>query len=194
MYTALVIDDEEIIRRGIIRKLERFFPDIEAAPPQENAIEALHYIQNHQVDIVFVDIRMPMVDGLEFIKRARQYCSALQFVMVSGYTNFEYAKEAIHLGVKDYLLKPIDNEEFQGVVNRIIGELNQKESDIRSENLVKAQAEEGRFQKKNRYLTEMIRVDSTMDTVELLKDLEELGIHFVYPHFTGAEHSQSDGV
>lgn len=183
MYTALVIDDEEIIRRGIVRKLERFFPDIETAQAQENAIEALHYIQTHPVDIVFVDIRMPMLDGLEFIKRARQHCSTLQFVIVSGYTSFEYAKEAIHLGVKDYLLKPIDNQEFQGVVHRIIGELEQKESNLKNENQVKAQAEEGRFQKKNRYLTELIRVDSTMDTVELLKDLEGLDIHFLYSHF-----------
>lgn len=183
MYTALVIDDEEIIRRGIVRKLERFFPDIEAAPAQENAIEALHYIQTHPVDIVFVDIRMPMLDGLEFIRRARQYNSALQFVIISGFTNFEYAKEAIHLGVKDYLLKPIDNQEFQNVVNRILAELEQKESDIKNENRVRAQAEEGRFQKKKRYLTEIIRVDSTMDTVELLKDLETLDIGFPNPYF-----------
>lgn len=183
MYTALVIDDEEIIRKGILRKLGRFFPDINLAPAQENAIEALHYIQNHPVDIVFVDIRMPMLDGLEFIKRARQYCPTLQFVIVSGFTSFDYAKEAIHLGVRDYLLKPIDNKEFQEVVARLIDELNKKESDIKSENLVRAQAEDGRFQKKNRYLTELIRVDSSMDTVELLKDLEDLNIRFPYNHF-----------
>lgn len=183
MYTALVIDDEEIIRRGIVRKLNRFFPDIETAPAQENAIEALHYLQNHPVDIIFVDIRMPMLDGLEFIKRARQYCSPIQFVIVSGYTNFEYAKEAMHLGVKDYLLKPIDNQEFQAVVNRIIGELQQRESELKSENRVRVQAEEGKFQKKNRYLTELIRVDSTVDTVELLKDLEDLNIQFPHSHF-----------
>lgn len=183
MYVALVVDDEEIIRKGICRKLGRFFPDIEIAPPQENAIEALHYIQNHPVDIVFVDIRMPMLDGLEFIRRARQYHSNLQFVVVSGYTSFEYAKEALRLHVKDYLLKPIDNKEFKEITERIIGELEKKDSTIKNDSIVRAQAEEGRFLKKNRYLTELIRVDSVIDTVELLKDLERAEVVFSHSHF-----------
>lgn len=183
MYVALVVDDEEIIRKGIVRKLERFFPGIEAAPAQENAIEALYYIQHHKVDIVFVDIRMPLLDGLEFVKRAREYRADIQFVIISGYTNFEYAKTAMQLHVKDYLLKPIDNAEFKEVTERIIQELDRKESDIKSEHLVRAQAEEGRFAKKNRYLTELIRVDSSIDTAGLLKDLEGLGICFPYTHF-----------
>ncbi len=183
MYVALVVDDEEIIRKGICRKLKRFFPDIEAAPAQENAIEALHYIQNHPVDLVFVDIRMPMLDGLEFIRRAKQYHSNIQFVVVSGYTNFEYAREALKLDVKDYLLKPIDNKEFREITERIIGELEKKDSTTKNESIVRAQAEEGRFLKKNRYLTELIRVDSSIDTVELLKDLERIEISFPNSHF-----------
>lgn len=183
MYVALVVDDEEIIRRGICRKLERFFPELKLAPPQENALEALHYIQGSQVDIVYVDIRMPLVDGLEFISRARQYNPYLQFVVISGYTNFEYAKSALQLKVKDYLLKPIDNGEFKEVTARLIQELDQKERQIRDRSIVKGQAEEGKFFKKCRYLTELVRVDSSMDTVELMKDLEEMGIRFPNPHY-----------
>lgn len=183
MYSALVVDDEEIIRRGICRKLERFFQDIHVLPPQENAIEALHYIQSHSVDVVYVDIKMPMLDGLEFIRRARRYDSHLQFVVISGYTNFEYAKEALHLKVRDYLLKPIDNAEFRDVTERIIEELNRKDYNIKSENKTRAQAEEGRFLKKNRYLTELIRMDSLIDTVELLKELEGLKVNFSNTHF-----------
>lgn len=183
MYNALVVDDEEIIRRGICRKLERFFPDINVAPAQENAIEALHYIQNNPVDIVYVDIKMPMLDGLEFIKRARRYDSHIQFVVISGYTNFEYAKEALHLKVGDYLLKPVDNTEFREVTERIIEELDKKGFDIKSENKTKAEAEEGRFLQKSRYLTELIKMDSLIDTVELLKDLEGLKVNFNNTHF-----------
>lgn len=178
MYAALVVDDEEIIRRGICRKLERFFPQLKLAPPQENALEALHYIQTNQVDIVYVDIRMPLVDGLEFISRARQYNPYLQFVVISGYTNFEYARTALQLEVKDYLLKPIDNGEFREVTARLIKELDEKKEQIRDRRHVKSQAEEGKFLKKSRYLTELVRADSSMDTVELEKDLEEMGIRF----------------
>lgn len=103
----------EIIRNGICKKINRFFPELEVAPAQENAIEALHFIQNNQVDIVLVDIKMPMMDGLEFIAKAKEYNQFLKFIVISGFKNFEYARTAITLGVNDYLLKPIDNEEFK---------------------------------------------------------------------------------
>lgn len=178
MYIALVVDDEEIIRNGICKKLSRFFDNLEIAPAQENAIEALHYIQNHHVDIVLVDIKMPMVDGLEFIKRARQHNSQLKFIVISGFKNFEYAKSAITLGVKDYLLKPIDNGEFKKVIGELIIELDKKKENQKKENAIKTKAYEGSALKRSRYLTELVSADASIDTTELIADLKELEISF----------------
>lgn len=183
MYRALVVDDEEIIRNGICKKLARFFPGLETAPAQENAIEALHYIQNHPVDIVFVDIKMPMVDGLEFIQRAKQYNQNLLFVVISGYKSFDYARTALTLGIRDYLLKPIDNDEFKKIVSQLIDELDQRKKSREQHSDMKAKAYEGTFLKRGRYLSKLVSVDADLDTEELRDDLKKLGIVFRDTHY-----------
>lgn len=178
MYRVLVIDDEEIIRNGICKKINRFFPELEVAPAQENAIEALHFIQNNQVDIVLVDIKMPMMDGLEFIAKAKEYNQFLKFIVISGFKNFEYARTAITLGVNDYLLKPIDNEEFKKQIQELLDDLDRNKENRAIESRIKTKAYEGTTYKKNRYLTELVSADAEIDTTELLSDLKEMGIVF----------------
>lgn len=178
MYTILVVDDEEIIRNGICKKIARFFPKLNIAPAQENAIEALHYIQNNEVDIIFTDIKMPLVNGLEFIERALQYNKLLKFVILSGYQNFEFAKKAIGLGVKDYLLKPIDNEEMKNIIESLIVELDKQKKVDKSQIVIGNNAQEGIFSKTSKYISELVNIEASLDTMELLTDLNEQNINF----------------
>lgn len=178
MYRVLVVDDEEIIRNGICKKIGRFFPELEVAPAQENAVEALNFIQNNRVDIVLVDIKMPMMDGLEFIAKAREHHPMLKFIVISGFKNFEYARTAITLGVNDYLLKPIDNDEFKMRIQSLLEDLDKNREKQAMESTIKTKAYEGTTYKKNRYLSELISADAEIDTTELLEDLKEMEIIF----------------
>ena len=109
-YNLLIADDEELIRKGLIARLEYLqitFQNIyEAATGQE----ALEILKNYKVDIVVTDIRMPQMGGLELMQEAGKIQKGISFLILSGYAEFEYAKRALELGAKAYLLKPLSNE------------------------------------------------------------------------------------
>lgn len=107
----LVVEDELAARRGLARVIE------EAGIPQEDIIlaadgqQGLAQLHAHAPEIAFIDIQMPHMSGLEMIRQARKLDMQTVFVLTSAYSEFEYAKEAMHLGVKEYLVKPIAPED-----------------------------------------------------------------------------------
>lgn len=103
--------DDELMARILLRDLlaeagSRFNVDITGEAENGEALLAL--IKEKRPDLVFVDIRMPLCDGLEVIRVANRRSPGIQWVIVSGYTEFEYAKKAVRLGVIDYLVKPVE--------------------------------------------------------------------------------------
>jgi two-component system response regulator YesN len=84
-----------------------------------NSLEALDVVKAHMPDILLTDIRMPGYDGLELITRARDIKSDLDFVIISGYRNFEYAKKAIQFQVQDYILKPVRKDDLCAVLQKM---------------------------------------------------------------------------
>ena len=84
------------------------------------ALKDLSWSSSVQPDIVITDIRMPGMDGLDFIERARELNPEIVFVIISGYSDFDFAKRAIKYGVSDYLLKPIDEAELRSNLANII--------------------------------------------------------------------------
>ncbi|RKP46696.1 response regulator [Cohnella endophytica] len=128
MRTLLIVDDERNIRVGLKAMIEREFPDryrIELAADGKQATE-LH--EAVPFDIVITDIRMPEMDGIELIRTLaiRPYVPAM--LILSGYDDFQYAKEAIKHKVKEYLLKPIVREDLFAALGRIESELAQQAS------------------------------------------------------------------
>ncbi|WP_127587721.1 response regulator [Paenibacillus koleovorans] len=118
----LVVEDEELIRNGLIAMLQR-----DALPHARfagacNGIEALELARTFEPDLVITDITMPAMSGLEFIReaKARQLCR--RFIIMTGYNEFEYAKEAIRYQVIEYLLKPINKAELITLVRQIAAE------------------------------------------------------------------------
>lgn len=126
MYKLLIVDDERIIRDGIIKSMnwESFEIDVEEA---ENGVEAYEMMKRNIPDIVITDIKMPGMDGLELIGKAkgRTEFSNIIFVILSGYGEFNFANRAMKYGVKHYLLKPCDEDEITEVLNKVIDELKQ---------------------------------------------------------------------
>lgn len=120
MYNILVIDDEDIIRRGIKGRIIKFELQIGTIYEAVNGIEAMDTLRDNKIDIALVDINIPFLNGLEFIKEGREISSETTFIIVSGYDKFSYAKKAIEYGVFRYILKPINKEELRAVLEEAI--------------------------------------------------------------------------
>lgn len=106
-YKALIVDDEPIIRYGLASTVDWAGAGVECAGEAGNGEAALGLISEREIDILITDIKMPKMDGLELIRRAKSSRPHLKAILISSYNDFEYARRAVQLGVVvDYLLKP----------------------------------------------------------------------------------------
>jgi len=118
MFRMVLADDEMRIREELSTFYDWKAHDIEIAAVCRNGLEAYEAILDEAPDIVLTDIRMPGLSGLEMIERLRSAKSDLCFLILSGYRDFEYAQQAISLGVKQYLTKPLDEESLWKAVDQ----------------------------------------------------------------------------
>ena len=140
MITILIVDDEKLERRGIRFLLKREkgeFQILEAT----NGKDALGVLESNHVDILFSDVKMPYMNGLELTKAVREDHPDMEIVIFSGYNDFSYAREALRYGVVDYVLKPVDPEEFhktfQRVMENISSKIEKKEQQEKKEDYLK---------------------------------------------------------
>lgn len=129
-YKALVADDEYIIRKGIISFLKKY-DNIEVVAEAEDGEMALEYAKETQPDILFVDVNMPFLNGLQFVEKLNETQPNAVVIIITGYDNFEYARQALRLGVNDYILKPLMEDVFDQAVNRIIEEIEENNKEQR---------------------------------------------------------------
>lgn len=122
-HNLLIVDDEELIRQGLKARLEYLGIDVDKIFEASNGNEAIEVVKNHTVDIVVTDIRMPDMDGLTLIREVQKIEKNIQFVVLSGYAEFTYAEQAIRLGVKSYLLKPVSNEELKNTFQKLYADM-----------------------------------------------------------------------
>ncbi len=124
MYKLLIVDDERIERNGIKYLLGEEKIDLEIFEAA-NGRDALEFIRSNKVDILLTDVKMPIIDGIELIRQAAPLFPDMKIIIFSGYSEFEYAKFAMKMGVVDYVLKPVDPEEFSNTINKVVGELEE---------------------------------------------------------------------
>jgi two-component system, response regulator YesN len=119
VYKILIADDEKNIRLGIQAMIKREYPSFETFIAADGR-EALEWIEQAEPDIVITDIKMPQLDGIQLIKELGNMDKKPALIILSGYDDFAYAKEAIRHQVKDYLLKPVNRGELFKTLNTII--------------------------------------------------------------------------
>ena len=119
MYRMVVADDEYIVVEGIKAILERQKLQCEVVGYAYNGIDALDVIQEQKPDIVITDIRMPGLDGLSLIESCKEFLPEASYVVISGYTEFEYARRAITLGVVNYIDKPVTIQKIEEVLQEV---------------------------------------------------------------------------
>jgi Response regulator containing CheY-like receiver domain and AraC-type DNA-binding domain len=126
MWKVLIADDEPKIRRGLRSLLARCGDDLEVVAEAEDGDMAYELALRDQPDILFVDVRMPFRSGLELIENLNTALPGRIVIIVSGHDEFEYAQAAVKLQVFDYVLKPVDADNFIAVVGRAKAELESR--------------------------------------------------------------------
>ena len=111
---AVIADDEPLLRAGLKAALAEAWPQLEIAAEAANGVEAVHAVREHRPGVVFLDIEMPLMNGLE---AAREIASLAHVVFVTAYDR--YAVEAFERGAVDYVLKPASVERLADTVTRL---------------------------------------------------------------------------
>lgn len=125
MIRIVVVEDELLVKKGLIvtTDWERF--DCEVVGDASNGYEGIEVIRKLHPDIVITDIRMPGLDGVQMIEALSGKVDA-EYIIISGYSDFEYARQALKLGVKDYLMKPIDDNELEEALKKACNTVRSK--------------------------------------------------------------------
>lgn len=129
----IIVEDEMRIKEGLAKLIKKFYPDYEVVAMASNGQEGLECIREHMPDLIFTDIRMPVMDGLDMLEYAREEGSTAKAVILSAYTEFQYAQKAMRLNVVDYLVKPIVIGEFMRVMKRVEEEVKKEQKEVPGE-------------------------------------------------------------
>lgn len=140
MLKVLLVDDEPFIAKGLAVIIDWNAEGFEIVSLASNGKEALEFLKENKVDLIIADIKMPVMTGLELLKCLREEnISEAHFVILSGYSDFEYAKQAMRYGCKDYILKPVEKDELLAIVREVAkASQSQKEDEQEQQKMERA--------------------------------------------------------
>ncbi len=163
MYRILIADDEALEREGLEWIIQRMMPDTFQVIHADNGRTAIERAEEHRPHIVMMDVNMPGIQGLAAIREIKERLPDTKFVLVTAYDYFAYAKEALTLGVKEYLLKPAKREQIVSVLEELITELKLEKKRRKDELALKHKLSQLLPLVENE-LSLMFMVDQTLDT------------------------------
>ena len=185
MTKVFLVDDEIVIREGIRNSFpwnETGYTLVGEAPDGE---VALPMIRDTKPDILITDIRMPFMDGLELCRVVRRQMPWIGIVILSGYDEFEYARQGIQLGVREYLLKPITAQELGQVLDRVRDAMESERQDRERAEDLRRSMESGRLFVKEKLLGALYSEDADeSDAANVVGQLGSMGIDLTAARYT----------
>lgn len=133
MYSLMLVDDEYMILRGMQKLIDWASFDIKIVRAEKSPKAALEFLKQNQVDILISDMNMAELDGAEFLPAVRACRPDIQIIVLSGYSDFTYAKAGIESGIIDYLEKPVDPDELEEIIQKAIKRIEQSKQKDRLE-------------------------------------------------------------
>ena len=133
-FPVVIVEDENLIAKNIAKHIEAENSKFKVVGIYSNGEDALNAIKEQPPAVVFTDISMPVMSGLELAAEINRTMSHIKCVIITGYADFEFAKQAMHYEVKDYLLKPLDTDELHLVLKNLELSLTEISDKMHSEN------------------------------------------------------------
>lgn len=177
MYKLLLADDEPWIRQGLREIIDWKACGIDEVWEAEDGGEALAKIPLCKPDIVIADVRMPDIDGLELCARLKAEYPEIKVIIISGYQEFEYARQAVSLGVFDYIVKPLDEKVIFETVRKCIETIDKERKEKEELALIKAELLASSALLRQEHFLRMLK-EGVDDRDLALKRLKELGLDF----------------
>lgn len=163
-WQVLIVEDEYRIGMLIKHLIDWDEYNMECVDVVDNGESALRIIERAAPDIVITDIRMPKMNGLDLIGRSRELGKKIKFIVISGYKEFEYAHRALQYGVDDYLLKPINKDELNKVMDKLQKELTAQYRQVMEERELQETVQESRQIIKRNFLKNIIEQEDELET------------------------------
>lgn len=129
MKKVLVVEDEKLIRQGIAAMIKRSGIPVEEVIECNNGLSAMDVLSKEQIDVVFTDIRMPKMNGIELVQAMQELDNPPLAVAISGYDDFSYAVEMMRHGVREYILKPVERDKLKSILEKLDNEINHRIED-----------------------------------------------------------------
>lgn len=133
MKTVLIVEDEKMIRQGIRTMVQRSGVPVEVIMECSNGEAALEIVREQSIDVMFTDIRMPKMDGIQLVEEIQKLENRPLIVAVSGYDDFSYAVEMLRNGVREYILKPVERQKITEILRKLDKELESRNIQSRTE-------------------------------------------------------------
>lgn len=128
MLTALVVDDEALSIQMLENLIDWSSLGIQIVATAQDGLQALDKFYQHKPHIIVTDIKMPLLNGLEFIKRVKEVQAETEIILISAYADFDYVKKAIEIGCSNYILKPVDEFELENTLKKVITRISDKKA------------------------------------------------------------------
>ncbi len=194
MYKVFVVDDEIVIREGLRNNIDwegNGFQLVGEAPDGEIA---LPMIRDEKPDILITDIRMPFLDGIALCREVRRVMPWIQIVILSGFDSFEYAKQAISLGVQEYLLKPISSDELKSVLSRLVKSIEKEQMERRDLEKLRQQMRNGKMLVQDQIISNVIMNGvSENEGKKICTQMRSFGINLISARYAVIEFRSSEG-
>ena len=157
MYKVFLADDEVVVREGIRSSFPWETSNFVLAGEAPDGEIALSLLREIKPDILITDIRMPFMDGLELCRQTRAQLPWVKTIILTGYDEFTYAKEALALGVKEYLLKPVSAQELDAALKRVAALINEERRQDRDIQLARSQLSQSSGLIRDQFLSAVMR-------------------------------------
>jgi len=126
MYKLVIVEDERDVRSRLVSYVENTRTKFDFVAEYENGIDAYDGIQTDNPDLMITDIRIPYIDGIELAKKIREILPLIKIIIITGYSEFSYAKEAANLGVAGFLSKPVTQADVEALLKKAEAELDKE--------------------------------------------------------------------
>ncbi|NOU71923.1 response regulator [Paenibacillus sp. LMG 31458] len=159
MTRILLVEDEPLFRKGLAKMIAESGTSWNVCGEAENGQEAERWIAELQPDLVITDIRMPLMDGLELLKRVKTHFPEIEVIVITGYQDFQYAQAALRYGALDLLVKPCSKQDMYGALEKVSVLMSDKQARLRKE------ASENQLLLENTIRAMMLRFPYPMESV-----------------------------